>query len=131
MTVTTNRSAVVLGASVAGLCAAGVLSERFDDVVVVDRDELPEAPAWRHQVPQGRHPHLLLPAGARLFDEWFAGFVDELLAAGAVEIDLCRDFYWYQAGGVWRRRRPTCAARRCPGRCSSTSCGGASVRSPT
>ena len=103
MTVTTNRSAVVLGASVAGLCAAGVLSERFDDVVVVDRDELPEAPAWRHQVPQGRHPHLLLPAGARLFEGWFPGFVDELLAAGAVEIDLCRDFYWYQAGGVWRR----------------------------
>ena len=32
------RRAVVLGASMAGLCAARVLSEHFADVLVLDRD---------------------------------------------------------------------------------------------
>lgn len=39
-----GATAVVMGASMAGLCAAQVLAERFDHVVVIDRDELPVAP---------------------------------------------------------------------------------------
>ena len=95
--------AVVVGASMAGLCAARVLSERFDQVRVIDRDTLPSRPEWRHQVPQGRHPHLLLVAGARLLERWFPGIVDELEDGGAVDVDLCGDLYWHQNGGVWRR----------------------------
>ena len=34
--------AVVLGASLAGLLAARVLSEHFTEVVMLERDELPE-----------------------------------------------------------------------------------------
>jgi 2-polyprenyl-6-methoxyphenol hydroxylase-like FAD-dependent oxidoreductase len=95
--------AVVVGASVAGLCAARVLADRFTRVVVVDRDTLVDDPTPRRQVPQGRHPHLLLTAGTRLLNAWFPGLTDELCAAGAVELDLCRDFLWYQAGGTQRR----------------------------
>jgi len=98
-----GRAAVVLGASMAGLCAARVLSERFDEVVVVDRDALPDGPQWRKQVPQGRQPHLLLVAGARILEGWFPGLIDELEAAGAVDVDLCADLFWYQGGGVFRR----------------------------
>ena len=87
----------------AGLCAARVLADRFDQVTVVDRDTLPDAPTWRSQVPQGRHPHLLLARGARLLEGWFPGIVDELYAGGAVEIDLAADMHWYQGGGVARR----------------------------
>jgi 2-polyprenyl-6-methoxyphenol hydroxylase-like FAD-dependent oxidoreductase len=87
----------------AGLCVARVLSERFDHVQVLDRDSLPSSPTARGQVPQGRHPHLLLVAGARLVEEWFPGILDELESGGAVDVDLVRDLYWYKAGGVARR----------------------------
>jgi 2-polyprenyl-6-methoxyphenol hydroxylase-like FAD-dependent oxidoreductase len=98
-----GESAVVIGASMAGLCAARVLADRFDRVTVLDRDRLPDGPTWRQQVPQGRHPHLLLAAGARLLEGWFPGVIDELYAGGAVELDLSADLYWYQSGGVARR----------------------------
>jgi flavin-dependent dehydrogenase len=87
----------------AGLCAARVLAERFVRVVVVDRDTLPSTPSWRRQVPQGRQPHLLLQAGARLLEAWFPGLTRELEAAGAVDVDVCADLFWYQAGGAFRR----------------------------
>lgn len=100
-------TAIVLGASMAGLCAARVLADRFDRVVVLDRDRLPEGPEPRRFVPQGRHPHLLMVAGARLLEQWFPGLSDELGRAGAVHLDLCRDFLWHQGGGVQRRPRST------------------------
>lgn len=102
-----GRSAVVVGASMAGLCAARVLADRFDHVLLLDRDMLPEGPDWRGQVPQGRHPHLLLVSGARLLDRWFPGIIAELEAGGAVDVDLSRDFYWHQSGGVARRPSST------------------------
>ena len=96
-------TAVVVGASMAGLCAARVLADRFRSVVVLDRDELPHGAEPRRLVPQGRHPHLLLTAGARLLEGWFPGISEELRAGGAVDVDFCGDFYWYQAGGCQRR----------------------------
>lgn len=98
-----GESAVVIGASMAGLSAARVLADRFDRVTVLDRDGLPDTPTWRQQVPQGRHPHLLLAAGARLLEGWFPGLIDELYAGGAVEVDLSADMHWHQGGGVARR----------------------------
>ena len=89
----------------AGLCAARVLADRFESVIVIDRDQLPHGPEPRRQIPQGRHPHLLLTAGARLLEGWFPGILEELRACGAVDVDICGDFYWYQAGGC--QRRPT------------------------
>jgi 2-polyprenyl-6-methoxyphenol hydroxylase-like FAD-dependent oxidoreductase len=105
-----GRVAIVIGASMAGLCAARVLSERFGRVIVVDRDSLPHGPVARRHVPQGRHPHLLMPAGARLLASWFPGFVDELEQHGAISVDLCHDFYWHQAGGPQRRPSSTLRA---------------------
>jgi 2-polyprenyl-6-methoxyphenol hydroxylase-like FAD-dependent oxidoreductase len=96
-------TAVVAGASMAGLCAARVLADRFDEVLVLDRDELPGEVRARPHVPQGRHPHLLLNAGARLLERWFPGIAAELEAGGALTVDICRDVYWYQEGGIARR----------------------------
>jgi 2-polyprenyl-6-methoxyphenol hydroxylase-like FAD-dependent oxidoreductase len=93
----------------AGLAAARVLADRFEEVTVLDRDELPDAPVPRAEVPQGRHPHLLLAAGAQLLDGWFPGLTAELLAGGAEEVDLCADTYWHQGGGP--ARRPVSPAR--------------------
>jgi 2-polyprenyl-6-methoxyphenol hydroxylase-like FAD-dependent oxidoreductase len=96
-------TAVIIGGSMAGLCAARVAAERFDRVLVLDRDDLPATASARPHVPQGRQPHLLLVAGARVLEGWFPGLGAELLAGGAVEVDLCADFHWFQAGGLLRR----------------------------
>jgi 2-polyprenyl-6-methoxyphenol hydroxylase-like FAD-dependent oxidoreductase len=87
----------------AGLCATRALAGRFGEVMLLDRDDLPDAPQPRRRVPQGRHPHLLLKAGASVLEKWFPGLAAELEHAGAVEVDLTADFFWYQSGGVQRR----------------------------
>lgn len=55
---TKTDQAIVLGASMAGLLAARVLSERFKRVVVIDRDVLPSVGEHRRGVPHGRHVQL-------------------------------------------------------------------------
>lgn len=78
-----RRHAVVLGGSMAGLCAARVLSEHFDHVSIIERDILPTGRDQRRGVPQGHHVHALLPGGCQILDELFPGLVTELTAAGA------------------------------------------------
>jgi 2-polyprenyl-6-methoxyphenol hydroxylase-like FAD-dependent oxidoreductase len=60
-----GECAVVLGASMGGLLAARVLADFFETVTVVERDVLPDDPAVRRGVPQGRHVHVLLARGAQ------------------------------------------------------------------
>ena len=53
-----GEHAIVIGASMAGLLAARVLSDSYDRVTVLDRDRLPEGVSEnRRAVPQGRHAH--------------------------------------------------------------------------
>lgn len=98
--------AVVVGASMAGLCAARVLADRFDEVLVLDSDELPGEPIDRKGVPQGRHAHALLMVGGRRLGTWFPGIHDDLVAAGAVILDPGAELYFFQAGAP-RLRTPT------------------------
>lgn len=95
--------AVVLGASMAGLGAARALTEHFERVTVVERDELPDVAEPRKGVPQAHHAHGLLPSGYRILDAWFPGLMRELVAAGGIEGDLTGDFLWYQYG-AWKLR---------------------------
>ncbi|MGI5505306.1 FAD-dependent oxidoreductase [Lentzea sp. CA-135723] len=78
--------AVVIGGGIAGLLAARVLGEAHD-VVVLERDELTDAPEYRAGVPQGRHTHGLLVRGGELLEELFPGLRDELVRRGAVLAD--------------------------------------------
>lgn len=55
---------VVIGSSVAGLCAAKLLSEHFERVTLYERDRLPDTPVNRSAIPQGDHVHLLMARGA-------------------------------------------------------------------
>jgi 2-polyprenyl-6-methoxyphenol hydroxylase-like FAD-dependent oxidoreductase len=94
----TEKHAVVVGGSMAGLLAARVLADRADQVVIVERDELPESAADRKGVPQGRHAHGLLPAGDRVLRDLFPGMLDELVAAGAQRVTSATG-RWWQGGG--------------------------------
>lgn len=96
-----ERTAVVLGGSMAGLCAARALADHVDRVVVVERDALPDGCADRPGAPQSRHPHALLVRGRRELERWFPGFDARMLAGGALELDFLRDFAAYRADGWW------------------------------
>ena len=82
-----GERAVVLGASMGGLLAARVLADFFRTVTVVERDVLPDDPANRRGVSQGRHAHLLLPRGAQILDELFPGILNGLVVDGAPVLD--------------------------------------------
>lgn len=80
--------AIVIGGSIAGMCAARALGEAFDEVTIIERDELPRAVAPRPGVPQSRHTHMLLPRGEREIEALFPGFSAALVAAGAHRFDV-------------------------------------------
>lgn len=82
-----DSRAVVLGAGIAGLLAARVLSDSFAAVTVVERDGLPDDPEPRTGVPQGRHLHNFLARGTQILGELFPGILDELADAGATVDD--------------------------------------------
>jgi 2-polyprenyl-6-methoxyphenol hydroxylase-like FAD-dependent oxidoreductase len=79
------RRAIVLGASMAGLMAARVLSDHAEEVLVIERDTSAESTLPRPGVPQGSQVHALLPAGHAQLDRWFPGFTAAALADGAVD----------------------------------------------
>ncbi len=47
-----NRHAVVLGGSLAGLLAARVLADHFEEVTLIERDVYRDAPETRRGIPQ-------------------------------------------------------------------------------
>jgi 2-polyprenyl-6-methoxyphenol hydroxylase-like FAD-dependent oxidoreductase len=79
--------ALVLGGSMAGLLAARVLSDFYDTVTVVERDEVPETSVDRRGVPQGRHVHGLLLRGAIALEDLLPGILRELVGDGARVFD--------------------------------------------
>jgi len=83
--------AIVIGASIAGLLAARVLSERFAEVVLFERDDLPAEAGARKGTPQALHPHGLLARGREVMEQLFPGFTEALLQRGALTGDIGAD----------------------------------------
>ncbi|MDG4757346.1 squalene monooxygenase [Micromonospora sp. WMMD710] len=93
-----NGRAVVIGASLAGLLAARALHESFEEVVVLDRDTLPQQPEPRRGVPQSSHVHGLLTRGSQEMERLFDGFGAELAGLGAPTFDVQDDMRWWLGG---------------------------------
>jgi 2-polyprenyl-6-methoxyphenol hydroxylase-like FAD-dependent oxidoreductase len=100
-----DGTAVVVGASMAGLLTARVLAEHVGRVVVLDRDTLPEDAVSRGGAPQSAHAHALLARGRRGLEELFPGLTDDLVARGAVAGDVQEDFRWVNQGRPMARAR--------------------------
>jgi glycine/D-amino acid oxidase-like deaminating enzyme len=96
-------NAVVIGAGMAGLVAARVLSDRYDAVTVLDRDALPEGSTSRRGAPQSSQPHVLLVSGLYELDRLFPGIAEELTAAGATRFDAGLGLCAYRYGRRWPR----------------------------
>jgi len=93
------KHATVIGGSLGGLCAARVLSDVSERVTVYERDELPDVPANRSAVPQGRHVHLLMARGAQEFDNLFPGLLDDMVADGVPILENRPDCIHFGAAG--------------------------------
>jgi 2-polyprenyl-6-methoxyphenol hydroxylase-like FAD-dependent oxidoreductase len=100
-----RKHAVVLGAGMAGLFAARVLSEFYDAVTVVERDMLLDHPSHRQGVPQDRHLHNFLGRGVQALAEFFPGLLDEMAAAGAIVVDDGDLGRIYARMGQWELKR--------------------------
>jgi 2-polyprenyl-6-methoxyphenol hydroxylase-like FAD-dependent oxidoreductase len=88
------RRGVVIGAGMAGLCAARALSESHGEVTIIERDTLASATCAdqpRRGVPQGAHIHALLARGQQLLEELFPGLTADLVAGGAAIGDVVGD----------------------------------------
>jgi 2-polyprenyl-6-methoxyphenol hydroxylase-like FAD-dependent oxidoreductase len=106
--------AIVMGGSIAGLCAAAALAKSFDRVTVLERDPEPGTQT-RRGVPQGNHAHALMRRGQEIIEALLPGTFEALRAEGAV----CGDagsFRWFQFGewkggdevgvAMWMQTRP-------------------------
>src|SRR5690348_15629477 len=102
---TLGVTAVVLGGSAAGLCAAGALAPHFENVLILERDELPADAEHRRGVPQSKHPHFLLNSGRRAIGELFPGFEEDLIAAGGLHLMPSMDAAYLDGGGWSARKR--------------------------
>jgi 2-polyprenyl-6-methoxyphenol hydroxylase-like FAD-dependent oxidoreductase len=107
---------IVIGGSVTGLGAALALADRGHQVEILERsaDRLPTTVAeaatqYRPTVPQAQHSHAFASLGCNLLRDRARDVYDELLAAGAFEINLAdhpppmlRDFRPEPADGKLR-----------------------------
>ncbi|MFD9418718.1 NAD(P)/FAD-dependent oxidoreductase [Streptomyces goshikiensis] len=99
-----GQHAVVIGAGMAGMLAAAVLSKHAD-VTVIERDTLPDRPDPRKCLPQARHVHLLWSGGVDAFETILPGITDGWVAEGARRISLPTDLVTMTARG-WIPRWP-------------------------
>jgi 2-polyprenyl-6-methoxyphenol hydroxylase-like FAD-dependent oxidoreductase len=100
MTTTNQRShAIVVGASIAGLMTARVLSRHYQKVTVVERDQVNREPESRHGQPQTQHLHGLLPGGFQAMINYFPDLKQALVQAGANVCDFGQNMVWYTHGG--------------------------------
>src|SRR5690242_19891348 len=98
-----RRHAIVMGGSMAGLLAARVLCDHYQEVTLIERDALPSEVQQRRGVPQGRHTHGLLASGRQVLEKLFPGFSDDLVRKGALSGDIVRDSRWFFQGGCLSR----------------------------
>lgn len=94
----TGERAVVVGASMAGLVAGRVLADSFREVVLIDRDPLPEGAVSRRSVPQADHVHVLLEPGRVILEDLFPGYGEDVISAGGLVIDASTELHYYQQG---------------------------------
>ncbi len=108
-------TAIVMGGSIAGLCAAAALAESFEHVLVLERDD-PPGSEYRRGAPQAHHIHVLLTRGRKIMASLFPDLLDGLARDGAVRTDIAAGLRWFQHGrwkprfsagiDMWHQTRP-------------------------
>lgn len=91
-----QKHLVILGGSLAGLMAAQALLPYFEQITLVEKDELSNPMAVRAGAPQSFHVHLLLQKGIEQISTLFPQFTLKLEEAGAYAFEL-----GYETGMLW------------------------------
>ena len=117
MAASLGKQAVVIGAGIGGLAAAGAVSDYFENVIVLERDELPQRAVPRAGTPQAQHTHALLGGGERALESLFPGFTAALREAGAVPyrmgLDILAPLVEYTVRQKLQERRNVTLRDRC------------------
>jgi 2-polyprenyl-6-methoxyphenol hydroxylase-like FAD-dependent oxidoreductase len=101
-----RRHAVVVGGSIAGLLAARVLADHFQQVTILEQDRLQPGPTVRKGAPQAQHLHALLARGRAIVERLFPGVFAEIQADGGLTAEMGPDVLYYHFG-TFRPRVPT------------------------
>lgn len=84
MTTQLNKSkAIVIGGGMAGLMTARVLSDHYEEVLIVEKDDFPSGPDLRPGTPQAFHPHRFTARGKSITERLFPGYEHDLVAQGS------------------------------------------------
>lgn len=92
--------ALVIGGSLAGLMAARVLADHFQQVTIVERDGLPDTAVPRAGVPQAQQWHGLMARGYRIMQALYPDLTARLLADGIPLPDSLRDYIVFGTSGA-------------------------------
>lgn len=93
-----REHAIVIGGSIAGLLAAGVLAKHYSKVTLIDADALSNINAARKGVPQGNHVHGVLRKGWQQMLSVFPNLEKKVSDAGAVWLDVGTEIKWHYFG---------------------------------
>ncbi|MEQ9439760.1 MAG: hypothetical protein RIG62_11970 [Cyclobacteriaceae bacterium] len=99
-----KENAIIIGSSIAGLLAARVCADHFDQVIILEKDKISPEPAHRKGVPQDHQVHVLLSKGYEVIRQLFPGIIERLQDRGGITGDLGLLLKWYSQGGY----RPQC-----------------------
>jgi 2-polyprenyl-6-methoxyphenol hydroxylase-like FAD-dependent oxidoreductase len=83
----------------AGLMTARVLADHFDQVTVLERDQIEDHAAIHKSIPQGNHLHALLLGGQQVLSLLYPNFTDILQSMGAVRLRGGKDAAIFLADG--------------------------------
>ncbi|EKF24948.1 2Fe-2S iron-sulfur cluster binding domain protein [Mycolicibacterium hassiacum DSM 44199] len=95
-------TAVVIGGSIAGIATAKMLTEFFDRVIVLEKDDSHRRREGRPGAAQAWHLHHLLTAGRIELERIFPGIIDDMVREGAFDVDMAAQ-YRIRLGGTWKK----------------------------
>lgn len=93
-----QERAVVIGCGIGGLAAAAALRNHYEEVVILERDTIPDNPESRRGVPQDNQLHNLISCAQINLEKLIPGFLDSLREAGAGEASVADETHVYELG---------------------------------
>lgn len=91
---------VIIGSGIAGLMSARILADFNKEIIIIERDELPQTPVARPGTPQAYHPHHLTPRGRMFLEYLFPGLNETLLKNGAHNSRDKEILFYYPFGNI-------------------------------
>jgi 2-polyprenyl-6-methoxyphenol hydroxylase-like FAD-dependent oxidoreductase len=91
--------AIVIGGSLGGLLTATALRNHFENIIILEKDKVDDAPESRKGQPHTKHLHGLLPAGLNVMVHYFPDLLEALKDNGATVMDFAGSMHWHTHGG--------------------------------